>query len=221
MKHPGRSHAFTLTEVMIAMTASIVVLGALLLSSTQLQRALYASERLATAQSNQRRLMDYVARDLRRAVGIGSATTMNGADCVPLLDASAAIENGCSLVVTLPAFYQTDEQGANYGASLPVVVAANVVDYGTAEGHAPCVQIIYLKQYVKEEKCDCFVRVEGGVPSVIVREAADLHLLVTLAADGRVGSIKVDYSPRTQDSRVIRATARERFLLRNLRIDCP
>src|SRR6476659_9751352 len=91
------SQAFTLAEMMIALAGSIVVLGALLLSSTQLQRALYASERYGMKQSDQRRLVDYLGRDLRRAVGISATTAINGLGGTRLAGQTVMVENGTTL----------------------------------------------------------------------------------------------------------------------------
>ena len=75
---PRAQRAFTLAEMMISMVGSSVIIGALLYSSMQLQRSLHAGEAYAGLQADQHRLLDYVTRDLRRAIGIGSTQTIGG-----------------------------------------------------------------------------------------------------------------------------------------------
>lgn len=50
--------AFTLAEILISMAGTTIVVGALLLSSIQLQRSLHSSELYAVKQAAQRRLLD-------------------------------------------------------------------------------------------------------------------------------------------------------------------
>lgn len=214
-------HAFTLAEMLVAMTGSILVLGALLLSSTQLQRALYSSERYSAKQSDQRRLIDYMTRDLRRAIGVGASTAVNGSGAVPLAAATTTIERGTSLVVTLPGYYQSESAASEtYDEALPPVVAGNYVDYGSEAGHAAGVRIIFRKEYIEAEGGDCFVRLEGDSQTVIARDAADLRLQVAVSGDGRAASILVTYTPkgRVVDSKV---TSHSQILLRNIRTDLP
>ena len=82
-KHGSWQRAFTLGEMMISMAGSTVVVGALLLSSMQLQRSLHASEMYATNQAAQRRLLDSLSRDLRRSVGVATTTTIGGSGGIP------------------------------------------------------------------------------------------------------------------------------------------
>jgi len=217
---PSGSHAFTLAEMMIALTGSIIILGALLLSSTQLQRALYASERYAGQQASQRRLIDYLSRDLRRAVGIATTTNVNGLGGVRLAGSSVMIENGLSLAITLPGYYQSESPSdETYDEALPVVVAGNAVDYGTSAGHAPGVLVLFRKQYLDSEGCDCFIRLEGQVQTVVARDATDLHLQVSLDPDGRLCDVTVTYRPNSGSGLTPKVATHDEFLLRNLRTD--
>ncbi len=216
----GRSalHAVTLAEMMIALSGSIIVLGALLLSSTQLQRALYASERCAMKQADQRRLVDYLGRDLRRAIGLRTTTNVNGSGGTRLAASTVAVENGLSLAVVLPAYYQSQSTADDvYDEPLPVVVADNYVDYGTAAGHAPAVLVVFRKDYIDSEGCTCFVRLEGDSRTVIMRQADDMHLRVGLSEDGRVCDVEVAYTPAT--GLAPKVTTHEDVLMRNIRID--
>jgi len=214
------AHAFTLAEMMIALAGSIIVLGALLLSSTQLQRALYASERYAAQQASQRRLIDYLSRDLRRAVGIATTTNVNGLGGARLAGSTVVIENGLSLAITLPGYYQSESPSDDtYDLALPVVVAGNSVDYGTSAGHAPGILVLFRKQYLDSEGCDCFVRLEGQVQTVVARDATNLHLQVSLDSDGRVCDVAVTYLPNAGGGLTPKVVTHDELLLRNLRTD--
>jgi hypothetical protein len=211
--------AFTLAEVMIAMVGSMIILGGLLLGSTQLQRALYASERYATKQTDQRRLMDYLGRDLRRAVGLAVATTVNGTGGTRLSGAAVAVEKDTSLVITLPGYYQSDSPDQlTYDEALPVVVANNYVDYGTTDGPAPGVVVMYRKVYVDSERCECFVRIEDDTQNVIVREAQGLQLQVASPSDGRSVAVDVIFNP-SRNGMTARVRTHDQILMRNIRND--
>ncbi|HEY3901562.1 MAG TPA: hypothetical protein VGM54_23325 [Chthoniobacter sp.] len=211
--------AFTLGEMLISMAGSTVVVGALLLSSMQLQRSLHASEMYAINQASQRRLLDCLSRDLRRSVGVATTTTIGGSGGIPLSSAVATIENGVSLVLTLPGYYQSNIPGAaNYDQPLSVVEANNYVDYGTGAQHAPGVPVVYRKQFIESEGCVCFVRIEADVPTIVVENADNMHLNVTMAADGKSAVAEVTYlSPRMNSQALI--GMHDQVLLRNIRTD--
>jgi hypothetical protein len=211
--------AFTLGEMMISMAGMTIVVGALLVSSMQLQRSLHSSELYAINQAAQRRLLDTLSRDLRRSVGIATTNTIGGTGGAPLASGSALIENGNSLVVTLPGYYQSNTPGAaNYDQPLPVVEADNYVDYGTGSQHAPGVPVVFRKVFVDTEDCVCFVRIEADIQSVVVDHAENMHLTVTMAPDGRSAVAEVSYlSPRWNSQTQI--AMHDQILLRNTRTD--
>jgi type II secretory pathway component PulJ len=72
MRMKARAGGFTIAEMMISMAGRAIIIGALMLSSVGLQRAFHASEVYAAAQADQRRLLDYLTRDLLSG---GSSTT--------------------------------------------------------------------------------------------------------------------------------------------------
>jgi hypothetical protein len=210
---------FTLGEMLISLAGSTVVVGALLLSSMQLQRSLHSSEMYAINQAAQRRLLDSLSRDLRRSVGVATTNTIGGSGGTPLSSATASIENSLSLVLTLPGYYQSNTPGdASYDQPLAVVEANNSVDYGTGTQHAAGVPVIYRKLYIETEGCVCFVRIEADVQSIVVENAENMHLTVTMAADGRSAVAEVTYlSPRRNSQTQI--AMHDQILLRNIRLD--
>jgi len=219
MKQNLGQHAFTLAELMIGMAASTIIIGALMFSTIELQKSLHASESYASNQSDQRRLLDCLSRDMRRSIGVATTTTVNGSSGVRLAGATAKIEDNTSLVIALPGYYQSNTpDNANYDQALTVVAADNYVDYGSGTNHAPAVPVIFRKEYVESQGCVCFVRIEGDARTILVTKADNFHLTVTMASDGRSGMVNVTFvSPRHDSTTLI--AMRDEILLRNIRLD--
>ena len=75
---PGRRRpraGFTLVEVMVAATLTLVLLVAVLGAVVALQKSYVATENFATGLADQMRLLDYLALDLRRAVSPGTGVS--------------------------------------------------------------------------------------------------------------------------------------------------
>jgi Tfp pilus assembly protein PilV len=210
---------FTLAEMIIAMGGTTVIVGALLFSSVELQRSLHASESYASHQSDQRRLLDCLSRDMRRSIGVATTTTLNGSTGTRLANATATIEDNTALLLTLPGYYQSNTPtDTNFDQPLSVVTANNYVDYGSGTEHAPGVPVVFRKEYIVDEGCVCFVRIEGDSQSIVVKHAENFHLTVTMSADGCSGTVQVTYlSPRAGSKTLI--TMRDEILLRNIRLD--
>jgi len=221
MKSARRAQrAFTIIEMMISMIGSSIIIGALLYSSMQLQKSLHASETYAGLQADQHRLLDYVTRDLRRAIGVGSTQTIGGSGGAPLNGTSIAVENGTSLVVTQPGYYQSNTPNdPDYQKQLAVVAADNYVDYGTASGHAPGVRILFRKEYIATEKCVCFVRHEDDAATVIVRNADNLHLQISTSVDGCSCVVTVNFTSPFNGKTPPLVASHDQILLRNIRLD--
>jgi Tfp pilus assembly protein PilW len=68
-RRTGRGQqAFTLVEAMIGAVVSSILLAALAAGSIALMRSYNASEDYSTAQTDQLRVLDYISRDVRRAL---------------------------------------------------------------------------------------------------------------------------------------------------------
>jgi prepilin-type N-terminal cleavage/methylation domain-containing protein len=66
---PSRTHfAFTLTEVMLALAISSVILGAILTSSASLQKSFNAIDAYFGTHMQQIRIVDYLSRDVKRGL---------------------------------------------------------------------------------------------------------------------------------------------------------
>lgn len=196
---------------------SIMIIAALTLSAIQLQKSLYASETFASSYSDQRRLVDYIARDIRRSIGI--AVTDPAGTPTPLTAGTVSIENGAALRLTLPGYYKSHvPANPDFDKPFPVITASGRVEYGTNTGPAPTVPVTFRKELRAEEGSVCFVRQEAQATEVIVRRAEDLELQVTIAPDGKSCSLAVSF-----DGSYSRAHPKvltyDKVLLRNLRLD--
>ncbi len=217
MKRMARQRGFTLAEVLIAMVGSVIVIGALLMSSIGLQKSFHASESYASSQADERRLIDYLARDLRRAIGI-AACGSSGVSA-KIVSGPARLDESSSLVVTLPAYYQSNAKSdSGYDQALAVIAAGDRVAYGTATGPAPEFAITFRKLFIAGEGCVCFVRDEGDTRQVIVRNAEDLDLQLTVAADGASCALGAQFhSPYSANRSLV--AVHDEVMLRNVRID--
>ena len=202
---------------MVAVMASAITIGALFVGSIGLQKTSSNSERFAVDQSNQRLLLDYIGRDLRRAVGI--ATQFDGGVPTRLAVGSALIEDRTDLVITLPAYYQSNAPtSANYDQPLPVIASGDQIAYGDASGPAPNIKVVFRKLLVAEEGCICFVREEAESREVLIRQADDLHVRITIAPDGRSSSITAWFASSLGRDRPA-ITVCDQAMLRNIRVD--
>jgi hypothetical protein len=213
MKRGSLCAAISLAEILICMGMMSIILGCLLSSSLALQKTLQNSERYAGYYSDQHRLMDFIGRDLRRAVAL-SATDADGVE-QPIVGSSIEVDQRGTLTVTLPGYYQSDvPTDPGFDTALPVVPVDPHVDYGTASGPAKPVKVTFRKIYVAAERSICFVREEAADRRVIVRKADDLHVQVTVSEDGRTAVIKAWYLAKYSRAGAIVSTY-DTLMLRN------
>ena len=222
MNRAPTSTGFTLAEAMVAMAGTVIIIAALMLGAVGVQRSMRSSEIYAGNQSDQRRLLDYLARDIRRAVGVGQTTTIAGMEVTRLGTERLAIEGRAALALTLPGYYRSNEPTSEtFDESLPVTLASGRVDYGPKEAVAPGVPVIFRKEFVATEGSVCFIRQEGDAVEVIVRRAENLHLRVSLDRSGRRANLEVAFlSPFSAKAAPLVFTYDE-VMLRNQRIDLP
>lgn len=219
MKRRATLQAFTIAELMIAMASSIMIIAALTLSAIQLQKSLYASETFASSYSDQRRLVDYIARDLRRSIGI--AVTNPDGSLRPLSAETVSIKDATALSLSLPGYYKSNVRGnADFDKPLPVVTTSTRIDYGSSTVSAPAVPVVFRKEMRPEERSVCFVRLEALATEVIVRRAEDLELQVTIAPDGKSCTLAVSFNASYSRAHP-KVFTYDRVLLRNLRLDVP
>jgi hypothetical protein len=214
MKKGSLCAAISLAEILICMGMMSIILGCLLSSSLALQKTLQNSERYAGLYSDQHRLMDFIGRDLRRAVTM-SATDAAGLD-QPVVGPPIDLEQRGTLTVMLPGYYQSDvPTNPGFDTALPVVPVDPHMDYGTvAGGPAKPVKVTFRKIFVAAENSVCFVREEAADRRVIVRKADDLHAQITISEGGRTAVIKAWYLAKFSRAGAIVSTY-DTLMLRN------
>ena len=70
-RHARLPQGAVLLELIVASVAATAVLTALISSSLAIRRSIVGTDQFAVSSANETRLIDYVARDLRRAVRVG------------------------------------------------------------------------------------------------------------------------------------------------------
>lgn len=119
-KNSPQAHlrAMTIPEVMVAAAILSMVMAALVVGVSTLQRTFRASQYHSKSQIEQARLLDYVARDLRRALTVSTDT----------------FEGSSRIKITIPDYY--DEKGTpddtlDDTLNQPRIVG-RTIEYGTA-----------------------------------------------------------------------------------------
>jgi len=69
-----KTYAFTLAEMLIAMGISVAVMAVTLTTSVALQKSLYSIDNYFGTHMQQIRIVDYLARDVRRGLSVVSST---------------------------------------------------------------------------------------------------------------------------------------------------
>ncbi len=108
----SRAAAFTLLELMVAATMTAIVLVATLTGVVALQKSYAATEEYANGLSDQARLLDCLAQDLRRAVAV-PASGSTAAQPAWALDA-----DGQGLTINVPNYYHFNSSDPQH--SFPV-----------------------------------------------------------------------------------------------------
>lgn len=180
--------AFTLAELMVSLAASAIVVGAMVTSAFSLRRGLHSNEVYAGAYADQRRLTDYIGRDLRRAIAISYTNEAGVTQAMGGEPITVTIADRASLVLTLPAYYRSTIRTED--APLEVVTDGDHVDYGSSAGAAAPVEVRFRKVFSGNQGCVCFVRMEAGQEEIVVRNADNLAAQVTVAADAQSAKIQ-------------------------------
>src|SRR5688572_31317057 len=71
---PCRSSAFSLVELFVAVSVATLAMAAVFSSSVSMQRCFSAAEHYSVAKTDQSRLSDFMALDLRRAITVTPGT---------------------------------------------------------------------------------------------------------------------------------------------------
>jgi type II secretory pathway component PulJ len=188
----------TLPEVMVASAILSLVMAALVVGVSTLQRTFRASQHHAKSQVEQARLLDYVARDLRRALTVS-------------VD---AFEGSSRINMTIPDYY--DEKGTPDDTSDDEPRHARIVGRTIEYGTSP-IAVTYYKSG------SSIYRTYHGRTKPIVTDVSDFNLSFTDAGKQTV-QIAVTFVPRynftgrgnVNDLRAA-TKATQTVLLRNMR----
>jgi prepilin-type N-terminal cleavage/methylation domain-containing protein len=220
---------FTLVELLIAVGASGIVLGALAVATTSLAKSFDAMETYSRQQAASVRVMDAIAMDLRRASGVAITTsstsnpnaagnttakfsysTTASANVKAITDGTFDPVNNrvggranpsTYLTLTLPGFYQANDPTAGaYRSRTTLTVAGGDVRYGTSAGAAADVTVQYRKAYHSNYGSECIIRREGGIDRVIAEKAEYLDITLT-AQTGNAFLVQTSYIPTFSSAR--------------------
>ncbi len=208
-----RLGGFTLVELIIALGASSIVLGALSLATVGLARSFNAMERHSREQAASVRVMDAVAMDLRRATGVAITTSSTSnpsaaanttakfayvagnatANVKTILDGTFDPVNNrvggrtnpsTYLTLTLPGYYQgNNPSAAGYRSPTTLTVSGGALRYGTSAGPAADVTVQYRKAYHSTYGSECLIRREAGVDRVIAERVEYLDVTLTAQSE--------------------------------------
>lgn len=109
-----RNAGFTLVEMMTSVGCGVIILAVILAAGVTLQKSYAAVEAYATAESDQLRILDYIAMDCRRATTAQVVAS-------PVNSAANALK------LTLPAYYSTTGTTA---VANPPTVSGSTLSYG-------------------------------------------------------------------------------------------
>ena len=189
----GRSRAaMTLPEVTVAAAVMSLLLGSLMIGVVTLRRSFAAAQEHAKSQIEQARFIDYVGRDLRRALAVKVDTYLGSS----------------RINMTIPDYYSSES-----GSPQPRTpqIRNGYADYGSTP------QVI---RYYKKDTT--LVRRVNGVETIIASDVADFQLTFPPQTNQQVVNISVTFVPRfrlsgTQDAARAGTTASASILLRNKR----
>ena len=117
---PASKRAFALSDLMVSVAITSMIAAGMFTAVVALQRSTIASHHHVRSQIQQTRLLDYIARDLRRALTVNVATTAGGE----------------TLNLTIPDFYDSA------GAPRDPIISKGTIVYGNPAG----IPISYFKK---------------------------------------------------------------------------
>ena len=165
--------AATLVEVSIAAAISITLAGMLTVGLVTVQRTFAASEHHAQSQAAQLRILDYMARDLRRALTV------------------TARPDGKGLDLTIPDYYTTSDV-KNLTARDPHIKANGDIVYGNRS-----IPISYYER-IDAQGVHLVCRSYDGVETILATDVERFELALPEGLNGDVITVSVSFVPRFQ-----------------------
>ena len=190
--------AATLVEVAIASAISVTLAGMLTVGLVTVQRTFIAAEHHARSQTAQLRILDYMARDLRRALSV------------------AARPDGSGIDVTIPDYYTTGDV-KNATPRDPQIKPNGDIVYGNRT-----IPVSYYER-IDAQGNHLVCRSYDGVETILATDVERFELALPEGLNGDVITISVSFVPRFQFSSAGRqrmrdgTTAFTSTLLRNKR----
>jgi hypothetical protein len=81
-KHLHPATGFTVTELLVAVSAGTIVLAAVALTSVSLQKSFSAADNFLGTQMQQIRIVDYLSRDVRRSYVVTASSDLKTITCI-------------------------------------------------------------------------------------------------------------------------------------------
>jgi hypothetical protein len=159
-KLPSYCQAFTLGEMMITLAATAVVLGAILTSSSSLQKSFNAIDSYFATHMQQIRIVDYLSRDVKRGLAV---TTSPDLQTVTITTPNYIIQPGDPEAIANP-----DLAGTPRTPTIVHTPSGPQVNYGTTTS-----TIIYSINGLS------ILRTENGVVTTIASSTDQLVPLTT------------------------------------------
>jgi len=173
----------TLVEVVIASAITVTLSGILAVGLITVQRTFAASEHHANSQTAQIRIVDYIARDLRRALTV-TQRAGNGLD------------------LTIPDYYTSSDPRIATPRDPHITTSGDVV-YGTRS-----IPVSYYERTdAKGNHLVC--RSYDGVETILATDVERFELALPAGLNGDVITVSVSFVPRFQMSSAARENMRD------------
>jgi prepilin-type N-terminal cleavage/methylation domain-containing protein len=134
----NKLHGFTLVEMLISVGVTSIILAGLMVGVIFLQRSYSATEFYAAAQSDETRVMDYITREVRRAltISVSGSNTLNltvptyvvsGTAVTPTISNGSVLYSGSNTTISYTLNGSQVRRTANGGTAL--VIANHVSSF--------------------------------------------------------------------------------------------
>lgn len=148
-----RIRAFTVTEVMVASAVSLIIFAAVLTAIVTFQRSFSGAVDYARGTIDQQRALDYISRDLRRALTVTVSTTNQ------------------TLTVTVPDVYSSyDAQGNPSGPLQPPSITSGKVNYGDPAKPITICYYVSANQMLRQQT----IGATGAVSTQVIADSVEL-----------------------------------------------
>jgi Tfp pilus assembly protein PilW len=162
----------SLVDVLISMAITSMLATAMFVGMLTVQRSFRAARHYAKSQIEQARILDYIARDLRRANSV-NVDTFEGSE---------------RLQLTIPDFYKPDSPSGQARQPRDPVIYRGAIQYGSS---ANPVRISYYKVGAE------IFRSENGSATLLASDVQEFILDYTDSGEQAV-SVSVSFVPRFQ-----------------------